>query len=453
MSWSARKRLIYGIGAVLIVALISLGIFYKVFYNAPTCTDGFKNGDEKGVDCGGSCRNLCTSDALKPIVFWTKIFNISGDVYTVVSYLENPNITSTNSSVKYQFKIYDENNKIVLTKEGVTSIPKGKKFAIFENNLYLKGVQPKTAELEFLSFGPWIKDTSVEPKLNIKYSTLTSTSTVPRITGTITNDTLDNVGQVELSVFVLDGNENVVAAGRTYVDNLLKRTVQDFVFTWPKPFNLGVESCLAPLDIVLALDKSGSMRSEGLFPPEPFTTVIKTAKNFIKNLKSNDQVGVVSFGNNPKTESTLSANKEVSLFAVDSLFLSTTTIENTNITGGLSSGFEELESALARADSKKAIILLTDGLPTLPVDPNNIDFPSTSAQDIAKIIKDSGVDIYTIGLGKNVSEGFLKSISKDDSHYFNAPTKETLNDIYSRISSRLCEKKPNVINVIYKIIK
>ena len=89
-------------------------------------------------------------------------------------------------------------------------------------------------------------------------------------------------------------------------------------------------------------------------------------------------------------------------------------------------------------------------MPTLPVDPNNPDFPTLSAQQTFQNIKDAKIDIYTVGLGKNVSEGFLKSISTDDRHYFLAPTKETLSDIYSRIASNLCEKRPNVINVIYK---
>ena len=453
MPWAARRRLIYGGTAVLVMAIITLGIFWKIIYRAPTCTDGLKNGDEKGIDCGGSCKNLCTSDALNPIVLWSKIFNISGDVYTLVSYVENPNINSENESAQYQFKVYDESNKQIFVKEGVTSIPKGKKFAIFENGVVLKGAKPKSVEMNFLSFSNWVKDGTVEPELTLKYGSLTSTSSIPRITGTITNDSLENVPEVELAVFVLDGNQNVVAASRSFVDNLTKRTAQDFVFTWPKPFNLGVEVCTAPLDIVIALDRSGSMRSEGLFPPEPFTTVTKTAKNFIKNLTTIDQVSVISFGNTSRVESVLTGDKDLALTAVDNLFLSTTTQENTNITAGLTDALAQITSANSVTDSKKAIILLTDGLPTLPVDPNNTDYPSFSAQEVSKTIKANGVDLYTIGLGKSVSDGFLKSISTNDAHYFFAPTKETLSDIYSRIASNLCQKKPNVINVIYRILK
>lgn len=450
MSWAARRRLLYGGTAVVIMALFTGLFFYKLFYRAPTCSDGFKNGDETGIDCGGSCRNICTSDSLKPVVLWTKIFNISGDVYTAVSLADNPNINSKNLGAKYRFNIYDENNKLILSKEGVTTIPKGKKFSIFENGIVIKNSKPKTAEIEFLSFSPWVKDTTQAPEITIKYSPLVGTSSVPKINGTISNDSLQNIPEVELSVFVLDGNENVVAASRSFVENLGKKSQQDFVFTWPKPFNLGVEACTSPLSIALLLDRSGSMRSEGLFPPEPFTTVTKTAESFVKNLTSNDDISIISFGNTSKIESGLTKDKALAIKTVASLSLSTTTQENTNISSALNDAVTELSSL--DNETKKVIILLTDGIPTLPVDTNNPDFPAISAQQVAKSIQDSKIDLFTIGLGKNVSEGFLKSISTSDSYYYYAPTKEKLSDIYSQISSKLCQKKPNVIDVVYKIV-
>jgi len=36
---------------------------------APTCTDGIQNGDETGVDCGGSCPNACLSQIDFPVTF------------------------------------------------------------------------------------------------------------------------------------------------------------------------------------------------------------------------------------------------------------------------------------------------------------------------------------------------------------------------------------------------
>jgi hypothetical protein len=321
---------------------------------------------------------------------------------------------------------------------------------VFETNITLKNAKPKSADFAFTSFSSWVKDASVEPDLNLTYSSLLSATSSPRITGTVANNSTQSVPGLELAVLVLDANENVVATGRSFVDNLFAKTSQDFVFTWPKPFNLGVETCASPVDVAVALDKSGSMRSEGANPPEPFTTVLNTAKEFVNTLAADDEVAVTSFGTNSKQESLLSGDKTVALNAINALTLSTST-ENTNITGGLTDAWNELRND-GRPDSKKVIILLTDGIPTEPTDAAIPDYPTVSAQKAAKDIIASGVTIYTIGLGKSVSSAFLKSISTDDAHYFEAPSKDALSGIYKAISSNLCTKKPNVITVIYRPI-
>lgn len=451
-AWSVKRRLIYG-GGLLLVLLLVTGLFYTQFlYKAPTCSDGLKNGDEKGIDCGGSCKNLCTLDTLAPVVLWSKIFNISGDVYTVVAYVQNPNITSHNPKAKYKFRILDQENNLILDKIGETSIPKNKKFAVFETNIVISGRKPKSVDFEFTNFSVWQKDTEKEPDLKIDHSTLLSTSSSPRITGKITNNSTKSISLLELDVFVLDSKENVVAASRSFVDNFAKGSTQDFVFTWPKPYNLGVEACAFPLDVVLSLDKSGSMKSESVNPPEPFNTVLATAENFVKNFTPSDQVGVVSFGDNSKTESQLSLDKNTGVRSISNISLGTTS-EQTNINAGLTESYNELLSSRSMNNSKKVIILLTDGIPTEPKQNGVPDFPLISAQKIADEIKSKGIEIYTIGLGKNINEGFLKSISTDDSHFFNAPSKEILSSIYNTIGSGLCPKKPNVITIMYRVLE
>lgn len=452
-SWSTKRRLVQGGIFFIIVAIFAGFAFWQLFYKAPTCFDGKKNGDETGVDCGGSCKILCTSDTLNPIVLWSKVFNISGDVYSAVAYIENPNTNSLNRKAKYQFSIYGENGVIITTKEGETSIPKGKKFAVFESGFILKNGKPKTSDFKFLSFGPWEKDFNKDPDVSIKHSAINSTTTVPRITGTITNNSLDSIHSIELAVFVLDGNENVVAASNTFIDDLVKKSTQDFVFTWPKPFNLGVETCVSPLDIVVALDRSGSMKSESKNPPEPFNTVKSTAQSFVKNLSTLDRVSIISFGDDSRTESSLDGNKNIAISSIDNLFMSSTTAENTNIYSALVFAEKQLGGDKSRQDSKKILILLTDGVPNLPVSSTTKDFALIEAGGLANKLKSEGISIFTIGLGKDINEDFLKNLSSTDTSYFLAPNKETLGSVYRKIAQNICPKKPNVINVIYREIK
>jgi len=121
--WSTKRRLVYGGGVVLVLFVVAVFVAWNFLYRAPTCSDGTKNGDEKGIDCGGSCNTLCTADTLIPVVLWSKTFNISGDVYSSVAFIENPNVNSENKRATYQFRIYDSENKLITVKDGTTSIP------------------------------------------------------------------------------------------------------------------------------------------------------------------------------------------------------------------------------------------------------------------------------------------------------------------------------------------
>lgn len=450
LSWSTKRRFMYGLLLIILTSGFLGFVYYKTLYRAPTCTDGVKNGDEMGVDCGGSCSNICTTDTLSPIVLWAKPFLVVNNVYNLAAYVENPNVNSKNTTAEYTFSVYDENHQLIGIRTGQTFIPKNKRFVVFEPSFTTGARKAKTVDFQFTKLGTWVKDTTKDPLLAIQYSPLSGTSTVPRIDGTITNNSLSTVKNVELVALVLDNKENVVAVSRTFVDDVAKSQSQDFVFMWPRPFNLGVEACVNPVDVSLVLDRSGSMMSEGKNPPEPFTTVKQTAKEFIKNLYDDSSVGFISFGTNAFEERMVSSNKQDVISAIDSFALATgTQQQQTNIGEGIQLASQQLRSG-ARSQDNKVIVLLTDGIPTEPRS-SQIDYPRIYAESMAREASASGITIYTIGLGKSVNEGFLKTIAGSPDRYFFAPTKETLSSIYTRIGSSLCEKKPNAITIIYRI--
>lgn len=234
--WSTKRRFMYGGGVVLTLFIIVVLVFFNIFYKSPTCADGIKNGNETGIDCGGSCNSLCTNDALTPVVLWSKIFNISGDVYSAVAFIENPNINSENKKATYQFRIYDSENKLITVKDGTISIPKNMKFVVFETGIILKNNKPKSADFKFISFGTWQKNLTKEPEISLKYGTMTSTTTTPSLIGTVYNKSLQDIPKIELVVVALDSKENAIAVSRTFIDDLLRNTSQDFFFTWQTPF-------------------------------------------------------------------------------------------------------------------------------------------------------------------------------------------------------------------------
>ncbi|MBU6431623.1 hypothetical protein KGQ29_04640, partial [Patescibacteria group bacterium] len=75
-SWSQKRKSIYFlIFAAFLFSFIILPAYF-IFYKAPTCFDGKQNGDEKGVDCGGSCVNLCRSQYLEPNIIWSRVIEV-----------------------------------------------------------------------------------------------------------------------------------------------------------------------------------------------------------------------------------------------------------------------------------------------------------------------------------------------------------------------------------------
>lgn len=90
--WVAKRKLFYGIFSIVaLVLVIGVPLFF-VLYKTPTCFDGKQNQNEKGIDCGGVCTRLCSSDIANPIVLWQRSFVVTDGVYNAVAYVQNPNV-------------------------------------------------------------------------------------------------------------------------------------------------------------------------------------------------------------------------------------------------------------------------------------------------------------------------------------------------------------------------
>jgi Mg-chelatase subunit ChlD len=80
-------------------------------------------------------------------------------------------------------------------------------------------------------------------------------------------------------------------------------------------------------------------------------------------------------------------------------------------------------------DSEAVIILLTDGLPN-PV----------SAEEVVRVadqVKSSGIRVFTIGLGDDVSAELLRQVATTPANYYQSPDGRDLAELYSRIARLL----------------
>ncbi len=209
----------------------------------------------------------------------------------------------------------------------------------------------------------------------------------------------------------------------------------------PQSSTSDASSTTEGIDIVLALDVSGSMLARD-FKPDRISAAKQVAGNFIAD-RPNDRIGLVVFAGESFTQSPLTTDK-ASLLNILGTVESGIVEDGTAIGNGLGTAVNRLRES--KAESKVAI-LLTDGVN------NRGQIAPQTAADIAASL---GIRVYTIGVGSedtapypaidmwgNVSfvpmkveidEKTLSEIAeKTGGKYFRATDNDKLNEIYKEI--------------------
>ncbi|MBI2095059.1 MAG: VWA domain-containing protein [Candidatus Omnitrophica bacterium] len=140
------------------------------------------------------------------------------------------------------------------------------------------------------------------------------------------------------------------------------------------------------VDIVIALDISGSMATLDFNPDNRLVAAKQEAKRFIEG-RRHDRIGLVVFAGQSFTQCPLTTDHQAILTLLDMIQLGMVE-DGTAIGLGLGNAVNRLRESEARS---KVVILLTDGVNNA----GEID-PITAAG----LAKQYGVRVYTIGVGK-----------------------------------------------------
>ena len=197
------------------------------------------------------------------------------------------------------------------------------------------------------------------------------------------------------------------------------------------------------IDIVIALDISGSMLAEDFKPVNRMAVAKEEAKKFVAG-RQNDRIGLVVFARKGYTQCPLTLDYEVLSQLIDEIEVGLIK-DGTAIGLGIATAVNRLRESDAKS---KVIILLTDG----ENNAGNLD-PVTSAE----LAKTFGIKIYTITIGKGglvpfpiedpvfgkryvqaevkVDEQILKRIADiTDGRHFAAGDPQGLTQAYKRIN-------------------
>lgn len=198
------------------------------------------------------------------------------------------------------------------------------------------------------------------------------------------------------------------------------------------------------IDIVMAVDVSGSMLAKDL-KPNRMEALKRVAADFVEE-RPNDRIGLVVYASEAYTKTPVTSDKAVILDAINGIKYDNVLQDGTGIGMGLATAVNRLKDSKAKS---KVVILLTDGV-------NNAGFiePETASG----IAKQYGIKVYTIGIGSNgmamfpyavapngqflfqmmkveIDEQLLKSIArKTDGKYFRATSNSKLAEIYASIN-------------------
>ncbi len=445
--WAFWRRVQYGAGYLAFMGLVSTGVYFMYFYAAPTCFDNKQNGEEIGVDCGGnSCTRICAISVRQPSVVWSKSFEVQPSQYNAVAYVENVNPVAGTPDLKYTFTLSDATG-VIVERSGSTALPPHSTYPIFEGRIDTKGRVPTETKLVVAPPELWLPAIESRSQFKTVDLKLVEADARPKLNVKMENTGLDEAKSVEVVATIFDSKGTALTASQTFVDLFPGRTQKDLVFTWPNPIAKTLRSCSVPTDVVLAIDLSGSMDSDGGAPPQPVTAVLEAASAFVSNLHPEDRVSVVTFASKAAVAIPLTSSATDTASAIKKLFIDPKEQHTTTNTGdALVAAQTELNSTRHNPDARRVIILLTDGLATSPG-----KTPDVYAKEKATLVKANDINLFTIGLGKGADMAFVRTIASSENQAFAAPTSAMLGSIYQTITGSICEDGAARIDVIPKV--
>ena len=210
----------------------------------------------------------------------------------------------------------------------------------------------------------------------------------------------------------------------------------------PQQLEAGRPVTTSGVDIVLALDASGSMKAEDFQPRNRLEVAKQAAIEFVGDRPS-DRIGLVSFAGQAVTQAPLTLDHDAVEDAIERVQIGSLA-EGTAIGTALATSVNRLRPSDARS---RVVILLTDGVNNA----GQID-PLTAAETARAL----GVRVYTIGVGTTGEAPYLLEDPRFGRRYVRVVVRideDVLRDISGRTGGRYFRATdPQALAAVYEEI-
>lgn len=241
MTWSSRHQL-YIIGTIVLVIIVFIAFKatkYIVRVSEPTCFDKKQNGEETGVDCGGTCAKICLADVVPLKIIWERPITVTDTTAAAVALIENQNTGYALRKLSYTVKLYDKDGILANTPfTGETFLEPNTRTTLFMPPVKVGSFIPVTAhfELEYLSDFEKVPLSYNAARLSVIGYNLANAETRPAISARILNPTNTRTASGVVLALIYDTESNIIGASQTLLSSLPSKGETYVSFTWPNPF-------------------------------------------------------------------------------------------------------------------------------------------------------------------------------------------------------------------------
>jgi RHS repeat-associated protein len=222
------------------------------------------------------------------------------------------------------------------------------------------------------------------------------------------------------------GVDTVVASGTITTALVTSAPVE---VQWATSVGTPCTGRATPLDVVIAIDSSGSMELDGKIQGAK-----ASSKAFVDTLDfTRDQVAVVDFNGTGELLTPLTTDGAQAKAGIDAILINE--FAGTSIGAGLDAALDELAGPRHRAGATPVLVFLTDG-------GNSVGDPEPALARLAA----SGVRAVALGLGSDADPVMLGRIASTQSDYFYAPTASELAWAYNSINQDVCRNHQPIVS-------